>query len=295
MATSVPSAFTTFTEALKPTATEQSQLTTRRSAVEGFLLSKYPAGSQMPLQHVRTIGSAGRKTLIRPVNDLDVFAVFDDSLVWPSYKHDSKQLLYRVREALSGYNVQTVGSRGQAVRLFYTSGPHVDITPAFPVYNRLLGIQVGYYIPSGDGDWTQTDPYSHHDFMANRNKALAGNLKPLVRALKAWNNAHSKRLSSFHLEILTQAVFGTMGANLRHSTQFFFQHANNYLNVNDPAGYSGNLAGTWSWQKREEVHQSFTNAHLRATSALQAEAAGNHVEAIRQWRIVFGSKFPAYG
>jgi hypothetical protein len=293
VATSVPGAFTAFADALKPTATEESQLSTRRGAVEGFLRTKYPASSQMPLTHVKTIGSAGRKTLIRPVNDLDVFAVFDDSRVWSSYQHDSKQLLYRVREALAGYRVETVGSRGQAVRLFYTSGPHVDITPAFPIAN--FGVAAGYYIPNGSGGWTQTDPYVHGEFMANRNQSLGGYLKPLVRALKAWNNAHSKRLSSFHLEILTQAVFGSMSLSLRANTQFFFQHASSYIDVQDPAGYSGNLASGWSWQKRQDVQQSFANALSRATTALQAEANGDHSEAIRQWRILFGTQFPAYG
>jgi hypothetical protein len=294
MATTVPSAFTAFAEALKPTATEEDQLTTRRRAVEDFLRSTYPADSRMPLIHVKTIGSAGRKTLIRPVDDLDVFAVFDDNQVWASYRHDSKQLLYRVREALTGYRVETVGSRGQAVRLFYTGGPHVDITPAFRVFN-MFGQQDGYYIPSGDGTWTQTNPYVHHDFMADRNQVLNGHLKPLVRALKAWNNSHSKRLSSFHLEVLTQGVFGTMSASLRKNTQFFFEHANTYIDVSDPAGYSGNLAGSWSWQKRQDVQQAFANAYSRATNALNAEAAGDPAEAVRQWRILFGSQFPTYG
>lgn len=294
MATSVPSAFGAFTEALKPTATEEAQMNTRRGAVEGFLRDTYPAGSRMPLVHLRTIGSAGRKTLIRPAADLDVFAVFDDRHVWTSYRSDSKQLLYRVREALAGYNVQTIGSRGQAVRLFYVNGPHVDITPAFRFFD-VFGQQRGFYIPSGNGSWTQTDPYKHHDFMAERNQALDGRLKPLVRALKAWNSSHSKRLSGFHLEVMAQAVFGSMSASLRQNVQFFFLHASRYIDVDEPAGYGGNLASGWSMQKRREVQTGFVNAHSRVNNALQADAVGNSAEAIRQWRLVFGPHFPPYG
>ena len=150
MALTVAQAFTDFAAAIKPTEAEEATISGRRTRVEGFLVAKYPSTSNMPLTHVRSIGSAARKTLIRPVDDIDVFAVFDASQVWSSYQNDSKQLLYRVREALTGYSVKTVGSRGQAVRLFYSEGPNVDITPAFPVRN-FFGQPDGYYVPRGDG------------------------------------------------------------------------------------------------------------------------------------------------
>lgn len=294
MATTVAQAFVEFGAKIAPTTAQEQTIASRRTAVEGFLAKKYLSNSTMPLTHVRTIGSAGRKTLIRPVDDLDVFAVFDDSQVWSSYQYDSKQLLYRVREALAGYSVQTVGSRGQAVRLFYTSGPHVDITPAFPVKD-FWGQPAGYYIPKGDGGWQQTDPYKHHDFIATRNQELGGYLKPLVRLLKRWNSVHSSRLKGFHLEVMTQAIFSSLGSNTRDAVVMFFEYAGGRLHVNDPAGYSGDLASSWSWQKQQDVQQSFTTAHDRAAEALQAESGGNPAEAIRLWRIIFGSEFPSYG
>ncbi len=76
-----------------------------------------------------------------------------------------------------------------------------------------------------------------------------------------------------------------------------FDSVNDYLGPLSAAGngYGGNLAASWSWQKRQDVQQSFANAASHATGALQAEANGNTAEAIRQWRIVFGSQFPMYG
>ena len=294
MATTVPGAFQDFAQKIKPTAAQEATVASRRSAVEGFMLAKYGPDSTMPLQQTRVIGSAGRKTLIRPVDDIDLFCVFDDSQVWNSYRHDSKQLLYRVREALTGYSVQTVGSRGQAVRLFYADGPNVDITPAFPVFG-VLGVLNGYYIPRGNGGWQQTDPYKHHDFMAERNQALGNYLKPLVRKLKRWNAVHSKRLGSFHLEVMTQAIFSVLGSNSRSAVKMFFDYAAGYLHVNDPAGYSGDLAAGFSRQKERDIKQSFTSAATQARRAVDAEAAGDPAEAMRQWRMVFGNEFPSYG
>lgn len=295
MATTVPKAFDEFSEKLKPTANQESTLVSRRTAVEGYLTDSFGAGSNMPLKHLRIIGSAGRKTLIRPVDDLDAFAVFDDTQVWDTYRSNSQKLITRVREALAGYSIQTVGTRGQAVRLFYTDGPNVDITPAFPVGNPLLSFSDGYVIPAGDGTWMQTDPYEHHDFMAARNQELGGYLKPLVRKLKRWNNVHSKRLKSFHLEMLTQRSFSSMNGDSRAALEMFFEYAGLFLHVQDPAGYSGDLASNLTANQEQAVTQSFTTALGQVRSARAAEANGDVADACRQWRIVFGNEFPAYG
>jgi SMODS domain-containing protein len=295
MATTVPKAFDEFSAKLNPTDAQESMLATRRTAVEGYLKDSFGAGSNMPLTTLRIIGSAGRKTLIRPVDDLDVFAVFDDSQVWDTYRLNSQKLITRVRNALSGYSIQTVGTRGQAVRLFYTSGPNVDITPAFPVGNPLLGGVNGYVIPAGDGSWVRTDPYEHHDFMAARNQELGGHLKPLVRKLKRWNNVHSKRLKSFHLEMLTQRSFSSMNGNSRSALEMFFYYAGVFLHVNDPAGYSGDLASGLTANQEQAIKQSFSTAYNHVLSARAAESRGDVTEACRQWRIVFGNEFPAYG
>jgi hypothetical protein len=57
--------------------------------------------------------------------------------------------------------------------------------------------------------------------MTQRNQELANYLKPLLRLLKRWNNVHSKRLKSFHLELLTQATFRGLSSSLRENVQTF--------------------------------------------------------------------------
>lgn len=295
MATTVPKAFDEFSAKLTPTANQWATISSRRSTVEGYLTDSFGGDSNMPLTTLRIIGSAGRRTLIRPVDDLDVFAVFDDSQVWDTYRSNSQKLITRVRQALDGYRIETVGTRGQAVRLFYTSGPNVDITPAFPIVNGLTGTTNGYYIPAGDGSWVQTDPYQHHDFMAQRNQELGSRLKPLVRKLKRWNNVHSRRIKSFHLEVLAQSIFSSLGGDSREALELFFANAGASLHVQDPAGYSGDLAAGLTFNQEHDIKQSFTNALGHVRSARAAEAIGETAEALRQWRIVFGNEFPAYG
>jgi SMODS domain-containing protein len=294
MALTVAQAFNEFADKLKPTASQEATIADRRANVEKFLRDAYGPTSNMPLQHVKVIGSAARKTLIRPVDDLDVFAVFDDSQVWSQYQSNSQQLLYRVREAFTGYTVQTVGSRGQAVRLFYTGGPNVDITPAFPLYD-FFRVHQAYVIPRGDGTWQTTDPYQHTDFMASRNTALGGYLKPLVRLLKRWNRVHSSRLRSFHLEMVVQATFSGLGSNMRENVHDFFIHADRFLHVHDPAGHSGDLGARLTYNQEQAIKQSFTTADGQVQRARNAEVAYDVPEALRQWRLVFGNEFPSYG
>jgi len=295
MATTVPKAFDEFSSKLNPTANQWATISDRRSTAEGYLTASFGAGSNMPLTQFRIIGSAGRKTLIRPVDDLDVFAVFDASHVWDTYSSNAQKLITRVREALSGYSIETVGTRGQAVRLFYTAKPHVDITPAFPVSNFFTGQPDGYYIPAGDGTWVQTNPYKHHDSMSQRNQELGSHLKPLVRKLKRWNNVHSRRIKSFHLEVLTQSIFSSLGSDSREALELFFANAGPCLHVQDPAGYSGDLAAGLTFNQEHDLKQSFTTALGHVRSARAAEAIGDVTEACRQWRIVFGNEFPASG
>jgi hypothetical protein len=182
-----------------------------------------------------------------------------------------------------------VGTRGQAVRIFYTSGPKVDVAPVFAIEGG------GYLLPNGSGGWMTTDPDFHRDWIAERHRDLNYRLKPLARAIKRWNGVHSERLSSFHIEVMVGRIFSSLGADYREATAMFFAHAPNYLHVADPAGHSGDLATKFTWNKEQAILQSFRAAREHADKAVAAESGGDHAEAIRLWRIVFGDEFPSYG
>jgi Second Messenger Oligonucleotide or Dinucleotide Synthetase domain len=295
MAATVAQAFTEFAAKLKPTDAQKDKIEARRTRVENVLIAAHPTDDPMPLVQLRLIGSAGRKTLIRPVDDIDVFAVFDRKAVWSRYKRNSQEFLYRVRATLDEYySIDTIGSRGQAVRVFYSDGLSIDVTPAFPHYHWFTDEQVGYVIPGGRGEWVQTNPYYHHDFMATRNKALENRLKPLVRLLKRWNRVHSNRMKSFHLEIVAQRVFSRMDAGMSVNVAKFFKDAHRHLHVKDPAGFSGDLASPLTGNREREIKQSFAFAREHAQRAQEADEYGDIPEALRQWRLIFGDEFPGY-
>src|SRR5262245_49859185 len=180
MASTVPKAFDEFEAKLRPTDNQKATIASRRTVTANYLSQSFGSGSGMELLSTKVIGSADRDTMIRPIGDVDVLAVFEDAAFY-EYQNNSRKFLYRVRDALSKYNVKVVGARGQAVRLFYSEAPHVDIVPA------VVRDSGGYFIPSGETDfwgrhkWLTTDPDEHTRWMSERNKALGYNLKPLIR------------------------------------------------------------------------------------------------------------------
>jgi len=253
------------------------------------LLTAQFAGTDMPLSRTALMGSAAKGTIIRPIDDVDIMAVFGNAqTVYDKYRWDSRKFLYRVREALSGQNVKTVGSRGQAVRLFYVGGGHVDIAPTLP---REGG---GFLLPAGDGTWITTDPEAGTTWLQGRHATLSYQLKPLVRLVKKWNRTHSSRMGSFHMETVVATTFSSLGSNHRDNLRDFFGWAPQHLTVADPAGHSGLLDTYLTWAARQDLMTNLASSHTRAVNAITAELNGNHEEAMRLWRILLDSEFPAY-
>ncbi len=260
----------------------------RKDRVVENLTAAFPASSDLPFAHAILIGSAAKGTVVRPIDDIDVLAVFSNvNNAWNTYRWDSQAFLYRIRRAYDGLSTAQVGARGQAVRIFFQNGGHVDIAPVFSRGNDVYGL------PKGDGGWIDTAPTVANTWFATKNKELGYNLAPLVRLLKKWNAAHSKRLRSFHLETMAAATFGSLSGNRQAGLEAFFDWAPRHIDVTDPGGQSGSLSGYLTWTVRNEVLKSLSSAHERAVKARAAEARGDHTEAKRLWGIVLDPGFPS--
>ena len=260
----------------------------RKDRVVENLTTAFPATSDLPFSRAILMGSAAKGTIVRPIDDIDVLAVFSNANgAWNTYRFDSQAFLYRVRRAYSGLSTAQVGARGQAIRIFFKNGGHVDVAPVFSHGNDVYGL------PGGDGGWINTAPTVANVWFAKKHADLGYNLAPLVRLLKKWNNAHSKRFRSFHLETIAASTFETLGSNRQSALARFFEWAPSFLDVSDPGGQSGTLSGYLTWARRQEIVQALDSAAERARKANEAEVKGDHDEAKRLWRIILGSGFPS--
>jgi hypothetical protein len=259
----------------------------RKTTVVANLTEAFPDTSDLPFSRALLMGSAAKGTIVRPIDDVDVLAVFsNENKAWDKYRWDSKGFIYRVRQAYNGLEAAQVGTRGQAVRVFFQTGGHVDVAPVFSYGDDV------YALPNGEGGWISTAPTKANAWFADRNSTLNYHLAPIVRLLKKWNAAHSKRMQSFHLETVAGTMFESLGTNYRDALARFFEWAPNWLDVADPGGQSGSLSSYLSWNARPELMTALKAAADRAAKALEAEAAGNHDEAKRLWKIILGASFP---
>jgi len=285
--TTTAQAFTNFVTTISLTDTQKQEVRNKRAKTEEYLRGAFPESGTMPIKRVILIGSADRGTLIRPLDDIDVMAEFKNKdNIFEQYRSNSGAFLQRIRTALqANTSISSIGARGQAVRLFYTSGAHVDIAPVFKWNGD------GYALPSGTGGWITTDPEKQATWMAGRRDTLGTTLTPLVKLAKRWNRVHSGHISSYQVEVMTATMFGTLGSNYRNAMKCWFEWAPGYLDVQDPAGHSGSLGSSLSWATRTALNSRLSEAKDQAVNALAQEAAGNHAEAKRLWKIEMGSEF----
>lgn len=290
MALTTAQAFDEFLTDISPTDNQRLDITSKRRATEAYLREAFPESSDLPINRVILIGSADRGTIIRPVDDVDVMAQFTNKdNVFEKYRKDSTSFLQRIRSALNARtSIKKIGARGQAVRLFYTSGAAVDIAPVFKWREE------GFGLPSGDGGWITTDPEAQAAWYSRRRSSVGPELTSRVKMTKRWNNVHSKRLNSYHLEVVVVSFFTTVSANHRIGLTKFFAEAGANLSVSDTAGFSGRLDDYLNASELSALRSRLAEAYARSTRALQAEDRGDHYEAKRLWSVELGPDFPLH-
>jgi hypothetical protein len=138
-----------------------------------------------------------------------------------------------------------------------------------------------------------TDPEAQGVWYSGRRAKVGVNLTPVVKLARRWNTVHSRRLESYHLEVMVASMFSSVGSNYRSACKSFFEWAPGWLTVADPAGHSGSLDDYLTPAERTAVKSRFADARTRALRAIAAETIGDHTEAKRLWRIEFGTEFPA--
>ncbi len=280
-------AFAKLDDLIRLNVDDRAVIDARRDDAEQALRAIFPPRCALPLVGVATIGSAGRDTMIRPLDEVDIFVVFSAAnSAWKRFRWDSRDLLLCVRNAIGGERIQTIGTRGQAMRIVYNSAPDVHLVPAFD------HPRAGYVMPDCVGGWLPTRPERHASWMADAGPRVAS----AVRLLKAWNRVCGSHLRSFHLEALAGKVLINRGLNTRQALAEVFRHVENKgFTAYDPAEVGGDLSTYLQGDDCDALAESVRFARVHADDAVEAEQAGRHEDAVNLWRQVFGPEFPTFG
>ena len=172
--------------------------------LNGALRAIFPPRCALPLVGVATIGSAGRDTMIRPLDEVDVFAVFSAAGgAWKRFRWTRETCCCAcARNAIgAGHGAD---HRVPLLRVVYDSPPDVHLVPAFD------HPRAGYVIPDRIGGWS-TRPERHASWMVDAGPRVVS----AVRLLKVWNRVCGSHLRSFHLEALAGKVLRGRGLNTR--------------------------------------------------------------------------------
>lgn len=158
-----------------------------------------------------------------------------------------------------------------------------------------------YLIPDGNGNWKKTDPRIDNDRTKEINQEHNGNLLPLIRLIKYWNNRRiTYTMGSYMLECMILNRYQNLSTPDNWWIDVEFKNTLQYLSsaiyysVNDPKGIQGDL-NSFSYSERVKISEALKNAHTKAVEAFNLEVNDKNQEAaIKKWGEVLGPLFPDY-
>lgn len=296
---SIDDAFKKFKSRLELNEKEQSNASQRHNEVRDFLVTKFEIES-----HFLT-GSYRRHTKTKPLKDIDIFFVLEDSQR-DKYRARAPSI---VRDAFhteleKKYGAKAVRSQSRSVNVDF--GVIVDANDNTDY--RILSVDVvpafsaagDYEIPDTDsGKWIKTNPKIHADKATQAHQAYSNEWKGLVRMVKYWNNnpKHGAKpvKPSFLLEVMAlQCLHGGWQGRFDYEMQGFFASLADRIfdEWPDPAGLGPPISDGMDGAMKKRARTLLQQATQEASLALNHVRQGRNGEALRAWRALFGPKFP---
>jgi hypothetical protein len=264
---------------------------TKRNGVVSCLNRHY-YGSTSDTDHTFLIGSWGKQTAIRPPRDVDLYFVLPFAVYSRFQAHSwnrQSALLQEVKDVLADtYPDTDMRGDGQVVIVRFDTY-NVEVVPTFALTSGR------YWIcdTNASGFYKEADPWSEVNYINSVDQANNGNLRPLIRMLKAWQTHCAVPIKSFQLELVAADFIGQCPWHLYDYfwfdwiTRDFFVHL--YHRANSFVVVPGTLEKIYignAWQSRA------ASAYSRAVKACEHERY-NWVEAAGdEWQKIFGTQIP---
>jgi predicted nucleotidyltransferase len=295
----IDEAFRKFKSRLELNDKEQKNASDRQNEVRDYLVTKFGITRSF------LTGSYARHTKTKPLKDIDIFFVLNES-----EKHYKSKSASVVLDDFYSALVDKYGSaavRKQARSIGVDFGVvvdaedntdyrvmSIDAVPAFDNGNE-------YEIPdSGSGKWIKTDPEIHKEKATKAHQAYSNEWKGLVRMVKYWNNnpkhGSDKPIKpSFLVEVMAlECLHGGWGGSFDREIQSFFSTLADRVHDDwpDPAGLGPAISNDMDKARKDRAQRLLQAASREATIAIDHVRRGRNGEALRAWRELFGPKFP---
>jgi hypothetical protein len=238
-------------------------------------------------------GSYDRHTKIKPLEDVDIFAVIKSDGAQGHFRDEPPDRIVTALVTELDDKFKHVEPSGMAVRISMSDD---DGQASFELVPAFAHAASGFEAPDPDrGRWIRTDPNVHADLTSAKNAACSGKWVPFVKMVKGWNRQAGKPVpQSFLIEVMA----------LRLVTLPFGRYQD------EVASFLGNVIdgadGPWpdpaelgpdvdelltSWQRQEIRNAASTALHV-AEEAIYLEDNGQERKAVEKWREIFGERMP---
>lgn len=248
------------------------------SNIEGHLKNK---DNNLSVVRAFTNGSYERDTIIRPLNDIDIFAVlkFDDWKDEYGNLPTPQSVLTKIKNYLNGlHDYKEKVKQDRPCVTIKLSDKNFDILPSFEIQGG------GYYIPNYNlSGWTTSYPEQLTKDLDDTHKLRNYKLKPIIKAIKYWNRENNKLIPSYHIEETAINIFQLNNfTNYEEAIRLWFNNSEYYL---QSAKFKSNDDHTATTNKIKKVKDKLNDAQIKYDD-------GKEVEAKKIWKEVFGKEFP---
>lgn len=226
-------------------------------------------------------GSYERDTIIRPLDDIDIFAVLNYEEWTDDYGNlpNPQSVLSKIKNFLDKQNdYKGKVKQDRPCVTVELSNKSFDILPAFE-----FG-ETGYQIPDYDlASWILSYPKTLSESLDNAHKDYNYKLKDIVKAIKYWNRLNDKIIPSFHIEEIAVKVFYyDTFSNFEKSIRKWFNDAEYHIE-------SSKFKSETEYDKFKKKLEKTKNKLNEASDYLDNK---NENEAKKIWKEIFQKEFP---
>jgi hypothetical protein len=285
----VAQAFDQFLRALEITDEERRLADRKKLEIRDVLQER------LKLDAVIISGSFGRRTAIRPLNDIDLFIVLNEHVHGALRSQPPQRCIETVQGVLQKAYPDGVSIRPQdrSVNITFPSPPvGYDVVPAFKVQGDT------YIIPDLDREsWIRTNPEEHAKLCKEADARAGHVLNRLIKTVKHWNANHGKKLRSFHIEVMAYDAFRRPPPGLLEGFGQLLAHLARAILIvcPDPARVGPNIDRGKTPEWRQERALQLGNAAEKVQGAVELarqNLPGTVAQAHQILRKLLGETYP---
>lgn len=238
-------------------------------------------------------GSYDRHTKIKPLMDVDIFAVVDPNGAQGNYRQRPPREIVTALSAAVDGRFKGVEADGMAVRVSMSDD---DGDATFELVAAFEHADGGYEAPDPDrGRWIRTDPEAHARLTSEKNAVCSAMWVPFVKMVKGWNLATGEPFrQSFLIEVMALSLVRPPFGRYQDEIAAFFGNVVDRADGPwpDPAGVGPDIDELLTVSDRDAIRRAAKDSLAIAEDAIYLEDEGRDRDAVERWRDMFGDRMP---